>query len=234
MFTPSVSVNGWSAGGHTVVEVVTDDMPFLVDSVSMALAEDQHDIHLVIHPQFVVRRDLGGQLQEVLDEQAETDPHDVARESWMHLEIDRVSDDQLERDPGAARPRCSSTSATRSRTGSGCTTQVDLIVEDLEEHPPPLPAEELEQGKSLLRWLADNHFTFLGYREYALEATGRRRDAGRRARHRLRHPARRPAGPARAARGGRLAGPRQAPAGAGQGQLAGDRAPPGATSTTSA
>ena len=37
VFTPSVSVNGWSAGGHTVVEVVTDDMPFLVDSVSMAL-----------------------------------------------------------------------------------------------------------------------------------------------------------------------------------------------------
>ena len=53
------------------------------------------------------------------------------------------------------------------------------------------------------------------------------RGAGRRARHRLRHPARRPAGPARAARGRRLAGPRQAPAGAGQGQLQGDRAPAG-------
>src|SRR4051794_20067857 len=95
VFTPTVSVNGWTAGGHTVVEVVTDDMPFLVDSVSMALSEQQHDIHLVIHPQFVVRRDLGGQLQEVLDEQAETEAHDVHRESWMHVEIDRVSDDQL-------------------------------------------------------------------------------------------------------------------------------------------
>src|SRR3954447_23784986 len=95
VFTPSVSVNGWSAGGHTVVEVVTDDMPFLVDSVSMALAEAQHDIHLVIHPQFVVRRDLSGQLLEVLDEYADTNPHDVSRESWMHLEIDRVSDDQV-------------------------------------------------------------------------------------------------------------------------------------------
>ena len=94
--TPSVSVNGWSAGGHTVVEVVTDDMPFLVDSVSMALAAAQHDIHLVIHPQFVVRRDLSGNLLEVLDEAAATDGHDVARESWMHIEIDRVSDEDLD------------------------------------------------------------------------------------------------------------------------------------------
>ncbi|MBV9831217.1 MAG: NAD-glutamate dehydrogenase, partial [Marmoricola sp.] len=67
VFTPTVSVNGWAAGGHTVVEVVTDDMPFLVDSVSMVLSESQHDIHLVIHPQYVVRRDVMGVMQEILD-----------------------------------------------------------------------------------------------------------------------------------------------------------------------
>ena len=48
--------------------------------------------------------------------------------------------------------------------------QVERIVEDLQQHPPPLPDTEVEQGISLLRWLADNHFTFLGYREYVLEA----------------------------------------------------------------
>ncbi len=167
--TPSVSTNGWSAGGHTVVEVVTDDMPFLVDSVSMALAEQQHDIHLVIHPQFVVRRDLGGSLLEVLDEHAQIGAHDIARESWMHLEIDRVSEDQL----GEIHDQLTKV-LTDVRDAvedwQKMHTQVDLIVADIEEHPPPLPEAELEQGKSLLRWLADNHFTFLGYREYALEA----------------------------------------------------------------
>ncbi len=134
MFTPSVSVNGWSAGGHTVVEVVTDDMPFLVDSVSMALAEEQHDIHLVIHPQFVVRRDLGGQLHEVLDEHAETDPHDVARESWMHLEIDRVSDDQL----GEIQEQLNKVLIDvrdAVEDWQRMHTQIDLIIEDLEEQP---------------------------------------------------------------------------------------------------
>jgi glutamate dehydrogenase len=171
VFTPNVSVNGWSAGGHTVVEVVTDDMPFLVDSVSMALAQAHHDLHLVIHPQFVVRRDLGGQLQEVLDEHAETDSHDVARESWMHLEIDRVADDDIaEISDQLNKVLIDVRDAVED--WDRMHTQVAAIVQDLEEHPPPLPAEELEQGKSLLRWLADNHFTFLGYREYALKADG--------------------------------------------------------------
>ena len=225
VFTPSVSVNGWSAGGHTVVEVVTDDMPFLVDSVSMALAEEQHDIHLVIHPQYVVRRDLGGQLQEVLDEQAYVEEHDIARESWMHLEIDRVSEDQL----GEIRDLLAKV-LTDVRDAvedwERMHAQVERIVEDLHEHPPPLPDSEVEQGIALLRWLADNHFTFLGYREYVLESQGRHRDAGRRARHRFRDPARRPARAAGASRGSGLASTRQAPARPGEGQLEGDRAPP--------
>ncbi len=169
VFTPSISVNGWSAGGHTVVEVVTDDMPFLVDSVSMALAESQHEIHQVIHPQLVVRRDLGGTLQEVLEDQAETDPHDISRESWMHLEIDRVADDQL----GEITEQLTKV-LTDVRDAvedwAKMHSQVDRIIEDLGQNPPPLSEQEIEQGTSLLRWLADNHFTFLGYREYRLES----------------------------------------------------------------
>jgi glutamate dehydrogenase len=171
VFTPSVSGNGWSAGGHTVVEVVTDDMPFLVDSVSMALSEGQHDIHLVIHPQYVVRRDMVGAMQEVLDEQAATDGHDVGRESWMHVEIDRVADEEL----GAIQDTLNKVLTDVRDAVEDWTrmhAQVDLVVKDVEEHPPPLPAEELEQGAALLRWLAQDHFTFLGYREYALERRG--------------------------------------------------------------
>ena len=61
--TPNVDEHGWSAAGHTVVEVVTDDMPFLVDSVTMYLAQHDHGIHLVIHPQLRVERDVAGDLR---------------------------------------------------------------------------------------------------------------------------------------------------------------------------
>ena len=171
VFTPTIPVNGWSAEGHTVVEIVTDDMPFLVDSVTMALAAGDHEIHLVVHPQFVVRRDLAGAVQQILDEQAETDPHDVSRESWMHLEIDRIGPDEV----AAVQDRLFKV-LTDVREAvedwQRMHAQVDFVVADLEENPPPVPTEEIEQGTALLRWLGDNHFTFLGYREYRLERQG--------------------------------------------------------------
>ncbi len=60
VFTPTVAEHGWSADGHTVVEVVTDDMSFLVDSVTMELNEQGRSVHLVVHPQLLVRRDVTG------------------------------------------------------------------------------------------------------------------------------------------------------------------------------
>ena len=50
VFTPGPSDQGWSADGHSVVEVVVDDMPFLVDSLTMELSRQLHDVHLVDPP----------------------------------------------------------------------------------------------------------------------------------------------------------------------------------------
>ena len=62
---PPPRTPGWSASGRSVVEVVTDDMPFLVDSVTMELNRLGHNVHGVIHPQFSVERDITGALREV-------------------------------------------------------------------------------------------------------------------------------------------------------------------------
>ncbi len=175
IFTPTVPADGWSAEGHTVVEVVTDDMPFLVDSVSMALDRAGHDVHLVIHPQLVVRRDVAGHLQEVLDPDA-GDPvdlaeHDVGRESWMHLEIDRIGDEEippliadLEKVLTDVREAVEDWPRMHGR--------LESLVAEIEEHPPSLPADEVEQSLAFLRWLGEDHFTFLGYREYKLNRHG--------------------------------------------------------------
>jgi glutamate dehydrogenase len=171
IFTPTAESDGWSAEGRTVVEVVTDDMPFLVDSVTMALAQRGHDVHLVIHPQLVVRRDMAGDLQEVLDEHADVSAHDVARESWMHLEVDRVPSGEIaELEQKLAKVLSDVREAVEDWPRMH--DRVQVILDDLAEHPPPLPAAELAEGEAFLRWLADNHFTFLGYREYRLERRG--------------------------------------------------------------
>ena len=85
--TPSRNDDGWTVGGATVVQIVTDDRPFLVDSVTMEVLRQGWSIREVFHPQFLVRRDLEGNLQGIVRvSEAEHDPRAIP-ESWMHLEI---------------------------------------------------------------------------------------------------------------------------------------------------
>src|SRR6266403_1104856 len=83
---PDPLADGWSSP-HTIVEIVNDDMPFLVDSVSLAINGSGRVVHLVIHPIMTVARDPQGRLLEVHDS-----PAAGHRESWMHVEITRSSD----------------------------------------------------------------------------------------------------------------------------------------------
>src|SRR6476661_5408708 len=65
VFNPEVEEQGW-ASGHTVVQIVTDDMPFLVDSVSAELQRMDRSVHLVVHPTMRVRRNAAGELEELV------------------------------------------------------------------------------------------------------------------------------------------------------------------------
>ncbi len=170
-FTPTVAEHGWSAGGHTVVEVVTDDMSFLVDSVTMELNDEGRGVHLVVHPQLIVRRSITGELVEVIDDestQVESE-HDVLRESWMHVEIDRDAS-HGELDSTVSRLQKVLSDVRESvEDYEKMRQQVLEVVDDLRSAPPAsLPEHEVDQGVDLLSWLADDHFTFLGYREYLL------------------------------------------------------------------
>ena len=174
VLTPTSSADGWSASGRSVVEIVVDDMPYLVDSVSMELARQHHDVHLVIHPVFDVVRDVAGELKSVtpVADAASQPATGAVRESWMHVEVDRI----------AAGPEDTGVEETVSGL-LGVLQDVREAVEDtpklhqrvaeiiaeLRSTPPPtvLPGEAAEAA-ALLEWLADDHFTFLGYREYRL------------------------------------------------------------------
>jgi glutamate dehydrogenase len=168
--TPTVEENGWSCG-HTVVEIVTDDMPFLVDSVTNELTRLGRAIHVVVHPQLLVRRDITGKLLEILDADPRSaeKPQDALLESWMHIEIDRATErDELTSIETELRRvlvdvREVVEDWTKMRDGAL------RLADDLHAEPPAaLPGAEVEEAQELLRWLADDHFTFLGYREYDL------------------------------------------------------------------
>ncbi|MFF5855511.1 NAD-glutamate dehydrogenase [Streptomyces sp. NPDC012751] len=168
--TPTVEENGWTCS-HTVVEVVTDDMPFLVDSVTNELTRQGRGIHVVIHPQFVVRRDLTGKLIEVLPTPPGGDlPHDAHTESWIHVEIDRETDRADLKQITADLLRVLSDVREAVEDWEKMRDAATRIADGLESEPVPgdMPRPEVEEARELLHWLAKDHFTFLGYREYQL------------------------------------------------------------------
>lgn len=170
--TPTVEENGWTCS-HSVVEVVTDDMPFLVDSVTNELTRQGRGIHVVIHPQFVVRRDVTGKLIEVLPTPATGMgdlPHDAHIESWIHVEIDRETDRADLKQITADLLRVLSDAREAVEDWGKMREAAIRLAEGLPDEPIPgdLPGPQVEEARELLRWLADDHFTFLGYREYQL------------------------------------------------------------------
>ncbi|MFD8996943.1 NAD-glutamate dehydrogenase [Streptomyces abikoensis] len=174
--TPTVEENGWTSS-HSVVEVVTDDMPFLVDSVTNELSRQNRGIHVVIHPQVVVRRDVTGRLLEVLGSACDAHgngkdaelPHDALVESWIHVETDRETDrDDLKQIAADLLRVLSDVRETVEDWGKMRDAAL-RIAEGLAEEPTAdVPSTELDEARELLRWLAADHFTFLGYREYDL------------------------------------------------------------------
>ena len=175
--TPTVEENGWTCS-HSVVEVVTDDMPFLVDSVTNELTRQGRGIHVVIHPQVVVRRDLTGKLIEVLSTRPAGDlpqdarelPHDAHVESWIHVEIDRETGRGDLKQITADLLRVLSDVREAVEDWGKMRQAATSLAEALTDEPVPadLPGPQAEEARELLRWLADDHFTFLGYREYQL------------------------------------------------------------------
>ena len=167
VYSPRFEEHGWRSK-HSIVEIVTDDMPFLVDSVAMELNRKGLVIHLPIHPVIVVRRDQAGELVEVLPPDAD----DGIRESFLHFEVDRQSEtevlDQLR--SGVENILVDVRNAVED--WPAMREQVHQILEEFAERPPPVDEAELAEARALLEWTDDHHFTFLGYRAYDLVEMG--------------------------------------------------------------
>jgi glutamate dehydrogenase len=153
--------------GRSLLQIVTDDMPFLVDTVSMIVSAKQQ-IHAVIHPVVKATRDASGALQALGDDAG-------VSESVMHFEIDRVADEaaqlQLKQQIEAAlddvRLSVTDWSAMRDKALA--------IAADLPQRKLPADASSIQEASEFMRWIADDNFTFLGYREYEVaDADGER------------------------------------------------------------
>ncbi len=176
VFNPQSATDEWSADS-TVIDLVNDDMPYLVDSVTSALTAAEVVVHRVLHPILDVRRDPAGLLVETLGRPAKPAaghrPRDVRHESWMHLLIDRITD--AERAERIEADLAATLNLVRDvvEDSAEMADTARQIAAAIRRNPPRhAPAAEIIETADLLEWLADGHLTFLGVQQYDIGDAG--------------------------------------------------------------
>jgi glutamate dehydrogenase len=159
---------------ETIIEVVTDDMPFLVDSVSAAISRLGRTITHLFHPQLVLIRDARGDIARISDTDVDDPwPPGAIAESWMRIEVERdlVRSDMDGIDArvvqvlGDVRKAVNDWQAMRVRA--------EELAQELSVNPPKgISASEVQEAHDLLLWLVQDNLTFIGYREYDLLEAG--------------------------------------------------------------
>jgi len=150
----------------SIIEMINNDMPFLLDSVMAELTAQGIDIRLVLHPIFTVERDHTGALIGFRGDGQAVGA--AQRESFIHIHVERIEDEarqtQIVRAIGAVledvRLCVQDWRPMMARVGE--------VIAEIKNNPPPLPVEEIAEATQFLEWLVANNFTFLGVREYAL------------------------------------------------------------------
>ncbi|HEX2074138.1 MAG TPA: NAD-glutamate dehydrogenase [Geodermatophilus sp.] len=160
-------------GGRAMVLVVTDDMPFLVDSVTAEVVRQGFRLQHVVHPVVVVRRDLTGRLRAFCDSaDAGSCGVDAVAESWMALILDGPLDAEARGDlTSGLRTVLTDVRAVDEDAGRMRARALELAGQ-LDSSAPAAPgadpADDAAEAAELLRWLTDGHFVFLGARDVDL------------------------------------------------------------------
>ena len=136
-------------------------MPFLVDSTSMEVNRQGLTLHLIFHPMFAVRRNEAGELLELQPRAAQPE---WPRESFIHLEVDRVADPVARAGLAEGIERVLSDVRAAVTDWKAMVAKLREVIRELDERPPPVPREELAESRALLQWLTEDHMLLLGYR----------------------------------------------------------------------
>ena len=168
VFNPSLAEDGF-VSEHTVVHIVHANMPFLVDSVTMAINRSNRTAHWIAHPLVAVERDGNGTVLTAFSA-ATAQAASAPFESVILVECDRILHAQdrdalqadLQQVLGDVRAAVQDWQAMLDRVRT---------VAQAAAHSSLSPSGQ-QEGIDFLHWLEDRHFTFLGARDYDLVREG--------------------------------------------------------------
>ncbi len=167
VFNPEKDRDGWECQ-HTVVELSNDDMPFLVDTSSMALHELNLGVHLIIHPVLNVERDTGGKLKSFHPRSTKNS----VKESFIHIHFDKQTDPTvLESVKTLLKTRMTMVRKTVA-DWQPMKDSLDNVISEFGKNAPDLPESVRKECVDFLNWVNDDHFMFIGARTYDIVEKG--------------------------------------------------------------
>ncbi|WP_342165666.1 NAD-glutamate dehydrogenase [Methylobacterium sp. SD21] len=152
----------------TVLEIVNDNRPFLLDSTLAALTFHGLTAQLVAHPILGVERDANGGLIRVVGETTADAHGTLARESLLHIHLDRLEGEArkfLEASLVQVHHDVAHVAADHEKMRA----RLDDLAASYGRTPSPLPEAETNEARAFLNWLADGHFTLLGMQEHGIQ-----------------------------------------------------------------
>jgi glutamate dehydrogenase len=168
VLSPTVTEHGW-ASRHSVIEIVNDDMPFLVDSATAEITRQGLTLHLLVHPIYSVQRDVAGALKSI---QPRAGTADAVNESWMHIEVDRLVDPPQRAALVEGIEKVLADVRAAVVDWKAMTARLQDAIGELDKAPASLPQAQLAESRAFLQWLAKDHLTLLGYRQHDLVTEG--------------------------------------------------------------
>ncbi|WP_100641451.1 NAD-glutamate dehydrogenase [Alteromonas facilis] len=170
VFNPEISKHGWHSS-HTIVEIIVNDMPFLVDSVRMALNRMEISAHLLLHSPISLRRDANNCVTEFFDNPPKAKKDSAVKQTVLLIEIDRQNSQQ------AVKALTNELHSVVDEVFLAVTDwqpmrdKIDTVIDLIANGKAGISNTEVKkQALTFLEWLGDHNFTLMGYRYYQVKA----------------------------------------------------------------
>ena len=168
VFNPQVSKNGWKSS-HTIIEIIVRDMPFLVDSVRIALSRLNLTPHLMLNSPIKIIRDRSKNIKQ-LSAAADQSFKSTSVETVFFIEIDRQNDAKVLSNITKELHSVVSDIAVTVNDWQPMQARLRSVIKEVKQAKAlPCSKAEHQDSISFLEWMLADNFTLLGYRSYHIK-----------------------------------------------------------------
>ena len=175
VFTPEQKRDGWHTP-HTVIQIVNDDIPFIVDSVAAELASQNLMIDILFHPTLNALRGKGGKLKDINADKDNDETYTV--ESWVFIQLEQMLTEENSVKLEVTLNKILDDARVVAHDLKSIMTSLDKVIKGMPKFAAPVSRVDLREAQDFLKYLQKGNFTFLGYRAFRFSEADEKLQSG--------------------------------------------------------